>query len=131
KSARESYERMIRWVDQAEKRLSRSRPVSYSFSPRRVLRTPAELGAIANVIRGTVQGMIVRHRASPEILRFVNSRESRSWSQRGPATPDHIIRTKAMPLLVSAEAVRDTARLRKALEIELKKFQQNYQAYFV
>jgi rhamnose utilization protein RhaD (predicted bifunctional aldolase and dehydrogenase) len=39
---------------------------------------------------------LVHRRASDEIMAFVDSAEALDWSQRGPLTPDHVIRTKGV-----------------------------------
>ena len=41
-------------------------------------------------------------RTAPEILNYVNGADLADYSQRGVVTPDHIIRTKNMPLVVPA-----------------------------
>ena len=125
-TAEESYERMIRWVDRAEKRLARSRPVSLA-TPRII--SVLNTGVIANILRGEIPLGIVHHRASPAILKFVNSRQSQIWSQSGPATPDHVIRTKPKPLLIPAASIGNEAALRKAVRGALGRFKKQYNAY--
>ena len=44
---------------------------------------------------------MVSHRPSQIALEFANSQEAADWSQRGTLTPDHVIRTKGLPLLVN------------------------------
>jgi rhamnose utilization protein RhaD (predicted bifunctional aldolase and dehydrogenase)/NAD(P)-dependent dehydrogenase (short-subunit alcohol dehydrogenase family) len=126
-SAEESYERMIRWVDRAEKIVRRARPVSLSATARPI---PIPADEIANVLRGSIPLGVVRHRASPAILRFVNSRQSLTWSQSGPATPDHVIRTKPRPLLIPAGAVNNAEKLNRVTQVALAHFKKQYESYF-
>ena len=42
------------------------------------------------------------HRAGPQVLDFVNGRDLARYSQQGPVTPDHVIRTKPKPLILPA-----------------------------
>ena len=59
---------------------------------------------------------VLEFRTGPEILNYVNGADLAHYSQRGVVTPDHVIRTKAFPLLVPApeadklEDFADTAR---------------------
>jgi rhamnose utilization protein RhaD (predicted bifunctional aldolase and dehydrogenase)/NAD(P)-dependent dehydrogenase (short-subunit alcohol dehydrogenase family) len=126
-SAEQSYERMIRWVGNAEKMLGRSKPVSL----RGALTTQTlNTAAVANVLRGGIPLGLVRHRSSPSILKFVNSRESVSWSQSGPATPDHVIRTKPKPVVIPPSAVSTQEIFQKAVLSAVEKFKKEYEAYF-
>ena len=52
-----------------------------------------------------------------------------SSSQRGPVTPDHVIRTKQKPLVVDLLAVADEQR-GPALARALADYQSDYRAYF-
>lgn len=128
-TAAESYERMIRWVDRAEKRLARSKPVSLSLVKTAVA-SPKDLATVCNVLRGELNGMIVRYRTSPSIQRFVNSKQSKTWSQSGPATPDHVIRTKAVPVVLAPQTLGDSQALRKAVRSAVAQFKTDYQKYF-
>lgn len=60
---------------------------------------------------------------SPEALAFVNHPDVGSFSQRGPLTPDHVIRTKRLPLFTGRSAPSDLTTL-------LQKYQTEYDAYF-
>ncbi len=126
-TAKESYERMIYWVDRAEKCLSRSK--SIVFHPIVSSRTSSALSVaqMANLLRGR---MILRHRSSRDILNFVSSREATRLSQQGPATPDHIIRTKALPLLMPPSALDDEKAFKHTYLKELASYQRCYERYF-
>jgi rhamnose utilization protein RhaD (predicted bifunctional aldolase and dehydrogenase) len=141
-SAEESYERMIRWVDRAERQLAKKRQVAWRSQWKERSPSRQELAATANIIRGQVtmpraigrqadplMRMIVRHRTSPAILRFVNSREGAELSQIGPATPDHVIRTKPKPLVLPPMSFGNEQALRRALGARLEKFKKAYQSY--
>lgn len=112
-TARESYERHIEFVSIAEDWLTREKA-----SGRRLTSqydapdTPEHLCArIAPVLRGLLaeatgepdapwRRMVMEWRATDEILEFVNSAELATLALTGPLTPDHVIRTKSMPLVV-------------------------------
>jgi rhamnose utilization protein RhaD (predicted bifunctional aldolase and dehydrogenase)/NAD(P)-dependent dehydrogenase (short-subunit alcohol dehydrogenase family) len=99
--ARESYERMIELVSIAEDELARhhawairlpdARPVSVARE------TLAELRRAVSAAAGAP--MILRRNAGAKFLAFAQHPEVARLSQQGPATPDHVIRTKPLPML--------------------------------
>jgi rhamnose utilization protein RhaD (predicted bifunctional aldolase and dehydrogenase)/NAD(P)-dependent dehydrogenase (short-subunit alcohol dehydrogenase family) len=142
-TARQSYERMIEWVNRAERLISRSK--RFAFHPTRIRdQSDSALVAIAaNLLRGHCfltrsaakqeeprQPLIVRHRGDDAILQFVTSREAAQLSQRGPATPDHVIRTKAKPLLLPPIRVDDGKAFSAALRTRLDTYVEAYTNYF-
>lgn len=143
-TARESYERMIAWVNRAEKFLARAKPFSFTaLSLSKEKNIPEAVAVASNMIRGVchlrrpvprqsdpLQRMIVRHRASPAILRFVNSEEARVFSQRGPATPDHVIRTKARPVVLPPVSLSAEKEFQKSLQRAVDRFKKDYEQYF-
>ncbi len=103
-TARESYERMIELVDHAE-RLSRAAQAPGSSSA-----PPSAVGehAAASQIAALRRGDLARrgHSADRRRPRRMRGRwrsraapTSRRVSQQGPATPDHVIRTKRVPMV--------------------------------
>ncbi|MEP6507567.1 MAG: bifunctional aldolase/short-chain dehydrogenase [Gemmatimonadales bacterium] len=101
-TAKESYERMISLVQMAEDYLHEQPLRESSFEP---AGQHAELGNIAELRRE-----ISRRAGGPVLLRtfdddrsrrFVSRLDIESVSQRGPATPDHVIRTKRLPMFGS------------------------------
>ncbi len=101
-TARESYERMIELVTRAEDYLRRhdawAPPVSALEVPETRLREDvAELRAAVSVAAGFAAIVTVRRDA--DTLAFARDPDCSTLSQQGPATPDHVIRTKRVPLL--------------------------------
>jgi rhamnose utilization protein RhaD (predicted bifunctional aldolase and dehydrogenase) len=99
-TARESYERMIGLADRAE-RFMESRgawglPVVDAV-PRAVRWDLANLRW--EVSRAAGFPMILTHREDSATMAFVRRNDLAALSQRGPATPQHAIFTKRVPLL--------------------------------
>jgi rhamnose utilization protein RhaD (predicted bifunctional aldolase and dehydrogenase)/NAD(P)-dependent dehydrogenase (short-subunit alcohol dehydrogenase family) len=114
--ARESYERMIRLVSMAEDYLAAHK----AWQQKPVAPAPATAGReeIAR-LRCDISHcagfpMILKVNDSPKFLAYAQRRDVTRISQSGPATPDHVIRTKPLPMLG-----RDVAA-----------FAQAYRAYF-
>ncbi len=119
--ARESYERMIRIVDQAESYLQKHATVAAPSNP--FQEEPEELLTLA-----TIRGMVSRQKGSPVICRWNSDPENvsfsalpdvRSIATRGPLTPDHVIRTKRIPMILDGPP-----------EADVEAYRQDYQSYF-
>jgi rhamnose utilization protein RhaD (predicted bifunctional aldolase and dehydrogenase)/NAD(P)-dependent dehydrogenase (short-subunit alcohol dehydrogenase family) len=142
-TAKQSYERMIVWVDRAERQIAKSK--RFALHPLRIgeQSDSRSVAIAANLLRGQCfltrstakqqdarQPLIVRHRADDAILQFVTSREAARLSQQGPATPDHVIRTKAKPLLMPPVPVDDESAFSAALRARLASYVKAYTDYF-
>jgi len=100
-NARESYERMIGLVSMAEEYLDRRKawaiaataPMSPAFKREELAQLRREVSACAGL------PMLLRTNDAPKFLSFAQRKDVASISQRGPATPDHVIRTKPLPML--------------------------------
>jgi rhamnose utilization protein RhaD (predicted bifunctional aldolase and dehydrogenase)/NAD(P)-dependent dehydrogenase (short-subunit alcohol dehydrogenase family) len=101
-TARESYERMIDLVNRAEEYLDRKMAWTLTASPQeppaRSMRT--DLAKIRRQLsRLSGNPMIVATHSNDKSLAFARHPYAARLSQQGPATPDHVIRTKRLPLL--------------------------------
>lgn len=116
-TARESYERMIALVTRAEEYLARAgawelpaRGVSAAPAPRR------EITALRRAISDAAGApMVLAVHDDPRSLAFARRADVGQLSQQGPATPDHVIRTKRVPLL-GRDVDRYAAEYRRTFE---------------
>ncbi len=123
--ARQSYERMIALVTLAEAAIA-ARP------PRRRPAPPAAAPApkVLPALRGALgRGWIIDLRASAEAMAVAGDARLADWARRGVATPDHVIRTKAQPLVLAAPS-GDLAVWKLAATLALESYGEAYQAYF-
>ncbi|RMH16566.1 MAG: bifunctional aldolase/short-chain dehydrogenase [Gammaproteobacteria bacterium] len=115
-TARESYERMIQLVDEAESYLQDKQawklPVMHAEPQSIELSEIAALRQAVSEVAG--RPMILNCDDANDKLAFAQHEDIARISQQGPATPDHVIRTKRLPMLG-----RDVSG-----------FQREYQAYF-
>ncbi|MBY0579322.1 MAG: bifunctional aldolase/short-chain dehydrogenase [Burkholderiales bacterium] len=102
-SAKESYERMIALVGRAEAYLKRHNawefPQAVENAPKgaEVMRSLAKLRFEVSKAAGFP--VIVARHADAKSLSFARRSDVEVIAQHGPATPDHVIRTKRLPML--------------------------------
>ena len=101
-TARASYETMIALISEAEAYLQRHGAWELTSSSAqesaRALRM--DIAAMrADLSRVTQRPMIVISDATPASLEFARRTDLGAVAGRGPATPDHVIRTKRLPLV--------------------------------
>jgi rhamnose utilization protein RhaD (predicted bifunctional aldolase and dehydrogenase)/NAD(P)-dependent dehydrogenase (short-subunit alcohol dehydrogenase family) len=101
-TARESYERMIELVTRAEAHLSRhgAWQVGTHAAPAPTVVAPRELAALRSVVSACSGApLVMRVRTSAQTVAFARHPDIERLSQQGPATPDHVIRTKRTPMI--------------------------------
>ncbi|MBS0534397.1 MAG: bifunctional aldolase/short-chain dehydrogenase [Proteobacteria bacterium] len=138
-TAREAYDRMIELVSLAEKELAKGAGKTLVQ-----VKLPAQLASaadIAPVLRGLLakpldatEGRYARvvldHRATPKVMEYVNGAELARYSQQGPVTPDHVIRTKPTPVILPAPEAGKLDDFAKAARAAIDKFRADYRGYF-
>ena len=139
-TAEEAYGRMIDLVTMAEKRLARE--TRKIFAGATLPKDIATVADVAPILRGLLsipaksggreasQRFVLEFRTGPEILAFVGGREIARYSQQGPVTPDHAIRTKNVPLIAPAPEAGKLDAFKERTQAALEKFAADYHAYF-
>lgn len=133
-TAREAYERMIALVTLAEKRLAQAKPVTVGKTvpakPRRV----AKAAEIAPVLRGLTaedgKRMVMDFRRSRTILDYLAQDGLKRFATAGPATPDHVIRTKPKPLILPAPEAGSLESFARSARTAVAKYAAEYDRYF-
>ena len=101
-TAAESYTRMISLVDRAESYLKKQG--AWEISPRGEIGPIGRIGPMLAALRHDIAQsagfpVVLRSNTDPRSLAFARASSVGEISQRGPATPDHILRTKRLPML--------------------------------
>ena len=98
-SAKQSYDRMIELVGRAEDYLNRNAALlpATGIAPTANWSAVPELRKKVSAAAGFP--MLLRSNAGSATLAFARHQKIADISQSGPATPDHIIRTKRLPML--------------------------------
>ncbi|MGH7594567.1 MAG: class II aldolase/adducin family protein, partial [Gemmatimonadales bacterium] len=112
--AHTSYERMIALVRRAEQHLDQHGALA--APARQQLTSPLDQDALLSLARlrhvvGTTRGgpMVARLDRSPDAVGFASRSDAPAIATRGPLTPDHVIRTKPVPLVADGDWVDTVA----------------------
>ena len=131
-SAKEAYGGMIEMVTLAELRLRKGRKKVFASAP--LPKKIATVAEIAPILRGLTRHdskrLIFDFRGGKAVLNYVNGRDVARYSQQGTVTPDHVIRTKQKPLILTPPQGDNMEAFRKSAERALKRYVENYRAYF-
>ncbi|HBR15337.1 MAG TPA: bifunctional aldolase/short-chain dehydrogenase [Candidatus Omnitrophica bacterium] len=126
--ARSSYERMIGLVDEAEAYLKKHHAGVYGMHPRETTNVSRErknldlvelarLRLAVSKAKGAAMLACVEDRE--EHIQFSSRLDAEAIATRGPLTPDHVIRTKRVPMIVGSDVHQDVLS-----------YQASYQEYF-
>jgi len=96
----------------------------------------ALVAAVAPVLRGAFtkssgKSSLMHYHATPDVLEFVNSADVEKLAARGTSCPDHFLRTKVKPMLVSWDVAAGTeADLIAAAQAALPAYAADYRSYY-
>lgn len=95
-----AYRRHLELITLAERWLDRNAPLKTADGPALPPVPAVELAELRRRISETAgRPMIVTRHTDPEVAGFVTRPDLGSVAGRGPLTPDHVIRTKRVPML--------------------------------
>ncbi|MEM1320035.1 MAG: bifunctional aldolase/short-chain dehydrogenase [Bacteroidota bacterium] len=122
KDPKVSYENMIRIVSEAEDYLKAQGAVPVADAPPGQA-DPAQIAQIRQAVgQHWGQPVLARFNGSPATRHFTDHHATKSFANRGPITPDHIIRTKRIPVLLEGEP-------KQAIDQFVKQYQDYYNTY--
>ena len=108
-SGKTSYERMIRLVSSAEEYLASNGAHATAMAEAEAI-DPVQLAALRLAVSLTSKGPVLAvPNTSPEAAGFSRLDHVADVATRGPLTPDHVIRTKRAPLVVTRSALDDVS----------------------
>ena len=141
-TARESYERTIELVIKAELYLAQKGTGALKT---RITTSPAlprgRYLKVAPILRGLLavptrnadwpyRRFIIRSLITKEVLNLVDSDRGKEIALTPPLTPDHLIKTKALPLWVDASQYDDDNKMRDQISTAITEYAKKYDAYF-
>ena len=131
--AKEAYDLMIKYVSQAERAINKLKVKKIkqikNFS------TKFNAYEIAPIIRGLLsnnkdQKFVVNYRLNKHLKYFMNGKNVRSYSSKGTATPDHVIRVKPFPLIITPKKNSSIDEFKITAKKAFENYRKKYINYF-
>jgi len=130
---KEAYDLMIKYVSKAEstirklksKKIKQIKKYSTKFNPHE----------IAPIIRGLLsenkdQKFVINYRLNKHLKYFINGKNVRAYSSKGTATPDHVIRVKPFPLIITPKRNSSVEEFKKIAKKAFENYRKKYIHYF-
>ena len=142
-TASESYENTIKLVTKAEEYIARKSTISIKPSLSTSVETAQNRATeFVPLIRGILTSALRAHDGIDDLkliclplidkttLDFIACKQAAHYIPTAVLTPDHLIRTKALPLFIETISFDDPATFKQVFEQACTVYQQNYKAYF-
>ena len=132
--AKETYNLMIKYVSQAERAIKKLKVKKIKQINK--FSTNFEAHEIAPIIRGLLsdnhpdQKFIVNYKINNNLKYFMNGKNVRSYSSKGTATPDHVIRVKPFPLIITPKKNSSLDDFKLTAQKTMKSYRKRYINYF-
>ena len=132
-NAKEAYSLMIKYVSLAERAAKKLKVKKIkqikNFS------TKFDAHEIAPVIRGLLsknkdQKFVVNYRLNKHLKYFMNGKNVRFYSSKGTATPDHVIRVKPFPLIITPKKNSSIDEFKTTAKKAFENYRKKYINYF-
>ncbi len=130
---KEAYDLMIKYVSKAEHEIKKLKIKKI----KQIKKFPIKFNVheIAPVIRGLLsenkdQKFIVNYRLNKHLKYFINGKNVRSYSSKGTATPDHVIRVKPFPLVITPKKNSSIEDFKTTAKKAFEKYRKKYIRYF-
>ena len=132
--AKESYDLMIKYVSQAEKAIKKLKVKKIKQIKK--FSTRFEAHEISPIIRGLLseshpdQKFIVNYKSNSHLRYFMNGKNVRTYSTKGIATPDHVIRVKPFPLIITPKKNSSLNEFKITAQKAMANYRKKYISYF-
>ncbi|MFL2886723.1 MAG: bifunctional aldolase/short-chain dehydrogenase [Candidatus Pelagibacter sp.] len=131
--AKQSYDLMIKYVSDAERAIKKLK--SKKIKQIKRYKTKFNPHEIAPILRGLLsenkdQKFIINYRSNKILNYFINGKNIKNYSTRGTATPDHVIRVKPFPLIISPKQNCSIEDFKNLAEKAFKDYRKKYIKYF-
>ncbi len=132
--AKKSYDLMIKYVSDAEKAIKKLK--SNKIKQIKKFKTQFSPYEIAPILRGLLsenkdKKFIVNFRSNKYLNYFINGKNIRNYTSKGTATPDHVIRVKPFPLIITPKKNSTIEDFKFMAEKAFKNYRKKYIRYFI
>jgi len=131
-NAKQSYDRMIKFVTIAENYIKRNKK-KYSCLKVNNLKIPNDILIVCRKIFKQIDNnkWIIKLNSSKEDREFTLRKDINILFNKGPVTPDHVIRIKSQPLIISSKDLNKISLTPHNLKRLINNFCKNYNEYFL
>ena len=132
--AKETYDLMIKYVSQAERAVKKLK--AKKIKQINKFSTKFNAHEISPIIRGLLsdnnpdQKFIVNYKLNNHIKYFMNGKNVRTYSSKGTVTPDHVIRVKPFPLIITPKKNSSIHDFKLTAGKAIKNYRKKYINYF-
>ena len=139
-TAKESYDRMINLVSIAENKLKK---ITNKIITKRNFKMNTSVENKSSMFLSLIRKhlsqknedegytkWILDIRTSKNIIKYLNHSQLKQFTQRGPITPDHVIRTKPKPLILDLRKKEDN-EIEINIKNKINKFKAEYKKYYL
>ena len=130
---KEAYDLMIKYVSKAEREVKKLK--NKKIKQIKKFSTKFNIHEIAPIIRGLLsenkdQKFVVNYRLNKNLKYFINGKNVRSYSSKGTATPDHVIRVKPFPLIITPKKNSSVEEFNTTAKKAFENYRKKYIRYF-
>jgi len=131
-TAKESYDRMIKYVSIAEKYIFNNKK-KITFTKKNKINLTKDFSPLIRNYLYKIDNnkWIVQSSFSNKDKYFTQRNDLFSIFDKGPVTPDHVIRIKSKPLIIKSEEINKVYSNPKVLEKLISKYAIKYHKYFI
>ncbi len=131
--AKKSYDLMIKYVSIAEKTIRKLK--RKKIKQIKKYNTKFKPHEIAPILRGLLtekkdQKFVINFRSNKTLDYFINGEEVKRYSGTGTATPDHVIRVKPFPLVITPKQNSSIEDFKKIAKKSFNDYRKKYVKYF-
>ena len=128
-TARESYERHIHAVAKALAYIGSKRATTIPRSPSNAPAWELVAPLLRAALGDSGRRYVLQRRTDDAIHAYLEREDLFKVSQRGTPTPDHVIRTKRVPLLLQLDAEMDESMIMAHIRARLGAYRESYNEY--
>jgi len=130
---KEAYDLMIKYVSRAEKEIKKLK--SKKIKQIKKYSTNFNPHDIAPILRGLLsedkdQKFVINYRLNKNLKYFINGKNVRAYSSKGTATPDHVIRVKPFPLVITPKRKSSVSEFKSTAKKAFENYRKKYIHYF-
>ncbi len=130
---KEAYDLMIKYVSRAEKEIKKLK--SKKIKQIKKYSTNFNPHDIAPILRGLLsedkdQKFVINYRLNKNLKYFINGKNVRAYSSKGTATPDHVIRVKPFPLVITPKRNSSVSEFKSTAKKAFENYRKKYIHYF-